>query len=201
MHSAFCILHSAFCILHSAFCILHSAFCILHSAFCILHSAFCILHSAFCILHSAFCILHSAFCILHSAFCILHSAFCILHSAFCILHSAFCILRSAFCILHYNEGRGTFMNILAIGDIVGSLGCEAIRKHLPALKKLKAIDLVIANGENSADGNGITPSSAENLFTSGVDIITTGNHVFRRKEVYETLDRNPFLIRPANYPP
>ena len=74
------------------------------------------------------------------------------------------------------------MNILCIGDVVGSIGCQFLRSRLPALKRLKAIDLVIANGENSADGNGITPASAEYLFDSGVDVITTGNHSFRRRE-------------------
>ena len=64
------------------------------------------------------------------------------------------------------------MNILAIGDIVGSVGCRFLRMHLPNLKKLKGIDLVIANGENSADGNGLTPSSVRFLFDSGVDVIT-----------------------------
>ena len=72
------------------------------------------------------------------------------------------------------------MNILCIGDVVGSQGCQFLRAHLPALKKTKAIDLVIANGENSADGNGITPDSARYLLDSGVDVITTGNHSFRR---------------------
>ena len=71
------------------------------------------------------------------------------------------------------------MNILCIGDVVGSQGCQFLRAHLPALKKTKAIDLVIANGENSADGNGITPDSARYLLDSGVDVITTGNHSFR----------------------
>jgi calcineurin-like phosphoesterase len=65
------------------------------------------------------------------------------------------------------------MVILAIGDVVGSAGCEFLRSHLPALKKLHGVDLVIANGENSADGNGLTPFSAEHLFASGVDVITT----------------------------
>lgn len=92
------------------------------------------------------------------------------------------------------------MNILCIGDVVGSAGCAFVRTHLPALKKQKAVDLVIANGENSADGNGILPASAEHLFTSGVDVITTGNHVFRRREIYETLEKNPRVLRPANYP-
>ncbi len=90
------------------------------------------------------------------------------------------------------------MNILVLGDVVSGIGCDFLRKKLPAFKKLKAIDFCIANGENSATGNGITPDSAEHLFTSGVDFITTGNHVFRRKEVYDYLDENEFLIRPYN---
>ena len=92
------------------------------------------------------------------------------------------------------------MNILAIGDVVGSKGCQFLRSKLPALKKEKNIDLVIANGENSADGNGITPSSMEYLFSSGVDVITTGNHSFRRREIYNKFDKEYNLIRPANYP-
>lgn len=92
------------------------------------------------------------------------------------------------------------MNILAIGDVVGSIGCRFLRQHLPALKKMKQIDLVIANGENSADGNGLTPVSAQYLFDSGVDVITTGNHSFRRKESYEHYDACETLLRPANYP-
>ena len=92
------------------------------------------------------------------------------------------------------------MNILAIGDVVGTIGCQFLRDKLPSLKKSEQIDLVIANGENSADGNGITPASAEFLFHSGVDVITAGNHTFRRKESYPFFDEQPFLIRPANYP-
>lgn len=92
------------------------------------------------------------------------------------------------------------MNIFAIGDVVGSIGCRFLRSHLPTLKKLKGIDLVIANGENSADGNGITPSSAEYLFSSGVDVITAGNHAFRRKECYDLFENCEFLLRPANFP-
>lgn len=92
------------------------------------------------------------------------------------------------------------MNILAIGDVVGSVGCEFLRQRLPQLKKLKAVDLVIANGENSADGNGLTPASADFLFTSGVDVITTGNHAFRRRESYSLYDECETLIRPANFP-
>ena len=92
------------------------------------------------------------------------------------------------------------MRILVIGDIVGSIGCRFLRKKLPPLKKAEGIDMVIANGENSADGNGITPSSAEYIFSSGVDVITGGNHSFRRKECYSLYDENPFLLRPANFP-
>ena len=92
------------------------------------------------------------------------------------------------------------MNILALGDVVGSIGCRFLRRHLPSLKKLKGIDLVIANGENSADGNGLTPASAQYLFDSGVDVITSGNHSFRRRESYELYDSCPALLRPANFP-
>ena len=92
------------------------------------------------------------------------------------------------------------MNILCIGDVAGSQGCQFLRSHLPALKKTKGIDLVIANGENSADGNGITPASAEYLLDSGVDVITTGNHSFRRRECYDYYDTCETLLRPANYP-
>lgn len=93
------------------------------------------------------------------------------------------------------------MRVLCIGDVVGSIGCAFLRKRLPSLKKLKGIDFVICNGENSADGNGITPVSANHLFTSGVNVITLGNHSFRRKEAYGMIEEEPNLIRPANYPP
>ena len=91
------------------------------------------------------------------------------------------------------------MNIFAIGDVVGQEGCEFLRKALPSFKKLKGIDFTIANGENSAAGNGITPFSAEHLFASGVDVITTGNHVYKRREVYDFLDSRFDIVRPANY--
>lgn len=83
---------------------------------------------------------------------------------------------------------------------MGSVGCNFLRSKLPTLKKVKGIDFVICNGENSSDGNGITPASAKFLFDSGVDAITLGNHTFRRKEAYEFLDENPFVARPANFP-
>lgn len=93
------------------------------------------------------------------------------------------------------------LNILAIGDVVGTQGCGFLRRHLPQLKKIKGVDVCIANAENSAAGNGITPDSAQYLFDSGVDFLTTGNHVFRRKEVYTLLEENPNIVRPANFPP
>ncbi|MCM1364727.1 MAG: TIGR00282 family metallophosphoesterase [Faecalibacterium sp.] len=92
------------------------------------------------------------------------------------------------------------MNILVLGDVVSSSGCRFVRQKLTALKKLKHIDLCIANGENSAKGNGITPDSANYLFASGVDFITGGNHSFRRSEVYPLLDERDDVIRPYNFP-
>ncbi len=93
----------------------------------------------------------------------------------------------------------SLLNILAIGDVTGTQGCEYLRKRLPSIKKLHKIDFCIVNGENSAAGNGITPQSAEFLLDSGVDFITTGNHCFRRKEVYDYLEASRNVIRPANY--
>lgn len=92
------------------------------------------------------------------------------------------------------------MRILCIGDVVGSIGCDFLRSKLTALKQIKGIDFVICNGENSSDGNGITPSSAKFLFDSGVDVITLGNHTYRRKEAYDFIDENPFVVRPSNFP-
>lgn len=91
------------------------------------------------------------------------------------------------------------MNLLFIGDVVGKSGCDFIRKNLFKIKKEYDIDITIANGENSAPGNGITKASADELLSCGVDIITTGNHAFRRKEAMGIFD-NPHIIRPANYP-
>lgn len=91
------------------------------------------------------------------------------------------------------------MNILAVGDVVGDEGRRFFAKTIPAFKKLKGISLCIVNGENSAQGNGITPGSAEELLMSGADFITGGNHSFRRREVYDYLDESSLVLRPANY--
>lgn len=93
------------------------------------------------------------------------------------------------------------MNILCIGDVTGTVGIDFLRSRLPALKRLKGVDLVIVNGENSADTNGITPQSAQALFDLGADVITTGNHSFQRKESYDMYEEETFVLRPANYPP
>lgn len=92
------------------------------------------------------------------------------------------------------------MNILCIGDVTGTIGIDYVRKHLTTLKRLKKIDVVIANGENSADTNGITPDSANYLLNCGVDLLTTGNHSFQRKESYSLYESDAPVIRPANYP-
>ena len=92
------------------------------------------------------------------------------------------------------------MRILAIGDVCGSIGCEHVRKVLPILKREKRVDMVIINGENSADGNGVTPYSADYLFSVGADVLTGGNHSLRRSEVYDYLDSNDCCLRPHNLP-
>ena len=92
------------------------------------------------------------------------------------------------------------MNILCVGDVVGSVGCRQLEQVLPTIKRQYAVDVCIVNGENSADGNGILPSSARALFQFGADVITTGNHVFHRREIYDVLDEQSGVIRPANFP-
>ena len=92
------------------------------------------------------------------------------------------------------------MNVLCVGDVCGSIGCNALSKQLHNIKKQYNIDLTIVNGENSADGNGITPDSADFLFSIGADVITGGNHSLRRSEVHTYLDEKPFILRPDNMP-
>ena len=92
------------------------------------------------------------------------------------------------------------MNVLCIGDVVGGIGCRHLQAVLPRVKRELAVDVCIVNGENSADGNGITPASAGYLFDAGADVITGGNHTFRRHEFYDLLERDETLLRPANLP-
>ena len=91
------------------------------------------------------------------------------------------------------------MRVLFIGDIVGSPGRSGLTRAMPQIRERHSPDLVIANGENSAGGLGITEKTANELFAAGVDIITTGNHVYRHRDAYEFLDRADRVIRPANY--
>ena len=91
-------------------------------------------------------------------------------------------------------------NILCVGDIVGASGVEFIRRNLWNIRKNNNIDCVIANGENSAGGNGIDAKSAIIIFESGVDVITTGNHVWQKNSFHDFLDENKFVLRPANFP-
>jgi hypothetical protein len=93
------------------------------------------------------------------------------------------------------------MNILFVGDIVGGAGRKCLARHLPKLRERHRPSLVIANGENAAGGFGITREVARELFELGVDLITTGNHVWDKREVYEYLDSTDRVLRPANYPP
>jgi 2',3'-cyclic-nucleotide 2'-phosphodiesterase len=92
------------------------------------------------------------------------------------------------------------MKVLFIGDIVGEPGREIIRKKLRDYKTEKKIDAVIANAENAAGGSGVTQRIAEELHEFGIDILTSGDHIWKKREVYEYLNRSDRLIRPANYP-
>jgi len=91
------------------------------------------------------------------------------------------------------------MNILFIGDIIGNSGVKKVTEVLPNLKTKNNIDFVIANGENSAEGMGITAKIYKDLIASGVNVITMGNHTWGKKEIFNLID-NHNLIRPANYP-
>ena len=93
------------------------------------------------------------------------------------------------------------MRILAIGDIIGKPGRKAIEEILPDLVCDHNIDLVVGNGENAAGGIGLTLSTARDLFDAGIDVITTGNHVWAHKEIIPYLDSELALLRPLNYPP
>ncbi len=91
------------------------------------------------------------------------------------------------------------MRILFLGDVVSEPGCEFVRRKLPGYKRMQEIDFCVVNGENSAKGNGITPLSAEHLLTSGADLLTTGNHVFKQPAAARLLEEGTLpVIRPAN---
>jgi metallophosphoesterase (TIGR00282 family) len=93
------------------------------------------------------------------------------------------------------------MRILFIGDIVGEPGRRAVKQLVPQLRERERLDLVIANGENSAGGSGITVKTALEIYGAGVDIITSGDHLWDQKEVVGLLTNEPRFLRPINYPP
>src|SRR5215469_15186724 len=92
------------------------------------------------------------------------------------------------------------MNILFVGDIFSSVGRHIVADHLADIKESQHIDLAIANAENAAGGFGVTPAVAEELFALGLDVLTSGNHIWDKREVYDYFGRQPRLLRPANYP-
>lgn len=93
------------------------------------------------------------------------------------------------------------MKILFIGDIVGSPGRRAVKELVRKIVKKENIDFAAGNAENAAGGSGITPDIAEELFSYGLNVITSGDHIWKKKEIVETLDAEDRLLRPANYPP
>jgi hypothetical protein len=92
------------------------------------------------------------------------------------------------------------MRVLFIGDVVGQPGRRALTALLPGLRQELAIDVVIANGENVAAGRGLTMGTAKELFSAGVDVISSGNHIWDQREIIEELDGEAPILRPANYP-
>lgn len=93
------------------------------------------------------------------------------------------------------------MRILMIGDIFGRPGRNAVKEQLQTIRQELNLDMIIANAENAAGGNGITPEIARELFGCGVDVMTMGNHVWDKKDIIPYIDREPRIVRPANYPP
>jgi metallophosphoesterase (TIGR00282 family) len=93
------------------------------------------------------------------------------------------------------------MRLLFLGDVVGRVGREAVTKHLPRLRKELKIDFVVLNGENAAAGFGLTEKIVEEFYRAGVDVVSTGNHVWDQKEALTFIERHPRVLRPANYPP
>lgn len=91
------------------------------------------------------------------------------------------------------------MKLLFIGDVVGEAGCCALLSGLADIKREYKVDFTIVNGENSSENNGISARSAQEILQSGADVITTGNHAFRRKSILEEYEHNERILRPANY--
>jgi len=92
------------------------------------------------------------------------------------------------------------MRILFLGDIVGKAGRLAVKQFLPTLRESLRLDVVLANGENIAGGIGMTGETLDELFAAGVDFVTSGNHVWRHREIFSRLEKDRRILRPANYP-
>ncbi|MBM3707482.1 MAG: TIGR00282 family metallophosphoesterase [Actinobacteria bacterium] len=93
------------------------------------------------------------------------------------------------------------MNILFLGDIFGKPGRICVSKEISSLVNKHGVDIVIANGENAAGGIGINPSIAGTLLNLGIDVLTSGNHIYKKKEIYDYINNEPRLLKPANFPP
>ncbi|MFW6235540.1 MAG: TIGR00282 family metallophosphoesterase, partial [Desulfovibrionales bacterium] len=93
------------------------------------------------------------------------------------------------------------LRILFLGDIVGRPGRRLVREAIPRLRAELNLDLILANGENASGGLGLSPECAQELHTSGVDVLTSGNHIWRQRSIGSFLDRHEWVLRPANYPP
>jgi metallophosphoesterase (TIGR00282 family) len=92
------------------------------------------------------------------------------------------------------------VKLLFIGDIFGHAGRRIVADHVADIRSSQAIDVVIANCENSAAGFGVTPNVADELFRLGIDVMTSGNHIWDKRDIYDYIGRTPRLLRPANYP-
>jgi len=93
------------------------------------------------------------------------------------------------------------MRILFVGDVMGRLGRKTVHALLPGLRRETEAEIIVANGENAAGGRGLTSATADELFAAGVDVITSGNHVWEVREIYPILDSESPILRPLNYPP
>lgn len=93
------------------------------------------------------------------------------------------------------------MRVLFIGDIVGKTGRRMVSEHVRRMRQTSDIDFVIANGENAAGGNGLTHEVLDELLSSGIDVLTSGNHIFDKKEIFDFIDDVPYILRPLNLPP
>jgi len=99
-----------------------------------------------------------------------------------------------------NRSGCNVLKILFVGDIVGKVGRQVLSRKLGRLVDVHKVDFVVANGENAAAGFGLTLDVTRDLFDYGIDVITSGNHIWDKKEIYDYLDRQPRLLRPGNYP-